>query len=194
MEKKRSIGVTILSIFLIISGLFGLLSIVQLIMMPPDAGEISIETFRGNVSKWMPKMSPEESEDFNKGLESPAFRAMLKVQNIFLKSGSFKLVFVFNAIIGAIMLILGIGIFKLKEWSRKGIIVLYILFIPIYVIGMNSFSRKFIKIMTEEMPEFESMKQTLPYMIVFQAIMMIIFVALLIFWLARPKVKAEFRG
>lgn len=190
MEKKRSTGITILSILFLIGGIISTTAIMGLIVyrQPQELTAESYEQFLSNI--------PPKERD--KLVNSEDFKNMIEFQNKMLKSGLFdyKSMFLFhltNTISGLAMLILGIGLLRLKEWARKGVVLFYALFTFIWVIVFDIYGIRFFNIVTENHEGFAEAKPPLLIMFGIQNFFMLIIAFIIIYYFTRPKVKAQFK-
>jgi len=199
MEKKRSIGVTIFAIIFIIGGVFGMVS--GLIYLSGKnmmaSQQFTVESQKQFMLKHSPNMSKEDMEKFEKEV-TPFLEKMVQAQNEIAHSKTFTIYTPLTAILGVIGFFLGIGLFRLKEIARKGMIYFIILSMPIHLFIMYAATQEMIKTTAKYMPEINegpvSMLTAANVMLVIQGILMAGFVLFVIYYFNRPKVKEQFEN
>jgi len=149
MEKKRSVKVTILAVLFILGGATN--SISALFYFSGKyitQSEFSVDSYKDFIIKHNPHMSPQDLEKM-----TPSLEKMAQVQNELKNSNIFNIISVLNGVLGIIGLILGIGLFRLKEDARKGIIIFMLVSTPVMVIFNYISMKEMLRLTAKSMPE-----------------------------------------
>ena len=191
-KEKRPVGIKVLAVLFIFSGIMGSLSFFTFIMPQPQ-GEITVERFREEALKRFPDIPAEELENFKQFTENPFLKNVLEAQNEYINSPKYKFMLIITGLMSILLLVIGVGFLKLKEWSRKAAIFLHLINIPLFIIFMRSMFTPFLGAFQEGAPEFAEMKQVIPVMLTIQGVVITGMVLAIIYYLTRPKVKEHFK-
>lgn len=197
MEKKRSVGVTILAISLILMGISNLLSYaLYTTFISGIESPFTAEMYREFMLRSTPLMSQEGIEQFEREV-MPFFEKMSQAQNEMVGSNFWDGILKMNTVVGVIVFIFGIGLLRLKEYARRGTVILMWLLIPTITIFMYMAMCNMIEITAKYLPEINRTPVTiscfLPIMAIFQGLIISSVNLVVVYFLTRPKVKEQFK-
>ena len=209
MEKKRSVGITVLSTIFISIGLLNLILTPQYINDTKKfPRHYTLEEYKKMDAPHFKKISKER--EFIEFMDSAQGKAMMDETNEFLANSLLSLAGIYAPTIGrlswVILLVLGIGLLRLKEWGRKATIIIGRLEIPI-IFGwlyfpllaahrMKNISLKYgYYDIVPNVNAASIREELLTSSIALSLYMLSVFIIVLgiIYYLTRPKVKEQFR-
>lgn len=197
MAPKRTLGVTVLAVFLIVSGAFGVSSIGTPFSLRGEEGRLFEPTqFKQELMK-RKGISEEQRRELKAVTEDPQFEKILQGMRRFVLSREFSTTCFFYGILSALYLVIGFGIYRLQEWGRRALIGIEISSIP-FKIFVNSWSANALFRELAEAMKDEKLRQVvptlLPVFVVAQFVLFSLFAFLVVFYVTRPKIKEQFKS
>jgi len=187
--EKRPVGIVVIGILLLLSGISGA-SLLAGLVMPPPSAEVAIEQLKERTLKMSGSLSEEDRAKMISTFDTePAIQDMIKAQSEFTKSANYKVMAASSGIIGLISLIAGIGLLMSKEWARKLAIAVELLTIPVYALNFFITKSSFESFIATHMA---GAQKAIPVLITVQAVIALGIVWIIISYLCRPYVKKWF--
>lgn len=185
--KKRPVGIIVIAVLLLLSGLSGSQALLGLLAPPPSA-EFSAEQMKQQALATNPSLTKEQLEKITALETNPLVQSMVSAQDEFVKSGKYQGWSLSLGIYGLVSLVAGIGLFMSKEWARKLTIAGQFFGIAIYVLNLFFFSGIF-KAAAANAPQT---RLVLPVIFIVQGLIMGLIIWAIVSYLCRPQVRKWF--
>ena len=191
--SKRSLGVTLLAVFTIFSGVTGIFDWLGAEMMVLQADQtLNVDTLRQKMQQELAAMPNQGSIDLDAMLHSDFFQGSMAGMKETVHSWKYRLANMIVGVLSLASLWIGVGIFRLREWARKGMVYFQWLNVPLFTWAMYLAFQTFYENMSPHIKGIAKLGPYIPLLSGVLAVFLLLSALLIMWYLNKPKIREQF--